>query len=167
RSSPGISTSRVFRVQSEQLCARSHGTGDSLDATSVWGAHDRCAISTKRELTSMKVAALAAAAALILAPAALARTTGTTLIAVDGPGFTLTLKEGAKTVTSLKAGTYSFKVEDKSNIHNFHLTGPGVNVKTSVGGVTSVTWKLKLEKGTYKYVCDPHATIMHGSFKVT
>jgi len=121
----------------------------------------------EEELTSMRVAALAAAAAVILAPAAFARTTGTTLVATDGPGFTITLKEGAKKVTTLKAGTYSFKVEDKSNIHNFHLTGPGVNVTTSVVGVTTVTWKLKLKKGTYKYVCDPHATIMHGSFKVT
>ena len=115
----------------------------------------------------MKVAALATAAVVILAPAAFARTTGTTLVATDGPGFTITLKEGAKKVTTLKAGTYSFKVEDKSNIHNFHLTGPGVNVKTLVGGVTTLIWKLKLKKGIYKYVCDPHATIMHGSFKVS
>ena len=115
----------------------------------------------------MKVAALAAAAVVILAPAAFARTTGTTLVAVDGPGFTITLKEGAKNVTTLTAGTYTFKVEDKSSIHNFHLTGPGVNVKTSVVGVTTVIWKLKLKKGIYKYVCDPHATIMHGSFKVS
>jgi hypothetical protein len=115
----------------------------------------------------MRVAVLAAAAAVILAPAAFARTTGTTLVAVDGPGFTITLKEGAKNVTTLKAGTYSFKVEDKSSIHNFHLTGPGVDVKPSVGGVTTDSWKLKLKKGTYKYAYDPHATIMHGSFKVT
>jgi hypothetical protein len=115
----------------------------------------------------MKVAALAAAAAVILAPAAFAHTTGTTLVATDGPGFTITLKEGGKKVTTLKAGTYSFKVEDKSNIHNFHLTGPGVNVKTSIPGVSTATWKLKLKKGIYKYVCDPHATIMHGSFKVS
>jgi len=114
----------------------------------------------------MKVAALAAAAAVILAPAALAHTTGTTLVATDGPGFTITLKEGAKSVTTLKAGTYTFKVEDKSSIHNFHLIGPGVNVKTSVVAVKTVIWTLKLKKGIYKYVCDPHATIMHGSFKV-
>jgi len=114
----------------------------------------------------MKVAALAAAAVVILAPAAFARTTGTTLVATDGPGFTITLKEGAKSVTTLKAGTYTFKVEDKSSIHNFHLTGPGVNVKTSVVAVKTVIWTLKLKEGIYKYECDPHATIMHGSFKV-
>jgi plastocyanin len=28
-------------------------------------------------------------------------------------------------------------------------------------------WKLTLKKGTYKYVCDPHASFMHGSFTVT
>ncbi len=67
---------------------------------------------------------------------------------------------------SLKAGSYAFKISDKSNIHNFHLTGPGVNKMTSVGGTGSSTWTLTLKKGTYKFVCDPHASIMHGSFKV-
>ena len=115
----------------------------------------------------MKLAALVAAAAVILVPTAFARTTGTTLVATDGPGFTITLKQGAKKVATLKAGTYTIKVQDKSNIHNFHLTGPGVNKKTSVGAVQNVTWKVTLKKGTYKYVCDPHVTIMHGTFKVT
>jgi plastocyanin len=42
-----------------------------------------------------------------------------------------------------------------------------VNKKTSVGALGTSTWKVTLKKGTYKYVCDPHVTIMHGSFKVT
>ena len=42
-----------------------------------------------------------------------------------------------------------------------------MNAKTSVVGVKTVIWKLKPKKGIYKYVCDPHATIMHGSFKVS
>ena len=70
-------------------------------------------------------------------------------------------------MTKLKAGTYTFKIQDKSNIHDFHLTGPGVNKKTSVGGQGATTWKLTLKKGTYKYVCDPHASFMHGSFTVS
>jgi plastocyanin len=70
-------------------------------------------------------------------------------------------------VSSLKAGTYKIVVSDKSSIHNFHLTGPGVNKTTSVGATGSKTWTVKLKKGTYKYVCDPHKTIMKGSFKVT
>jgi plastocyanin len=66
----------------------------------------------------------------------------------------------------LKAGTYTITVQDKSNIHNFHLTGPGVNKKTSVGGTGTTTWTVTLKKGTYKYICDPHAAAMKGSFTV-
>jgi plastocyanin len=113
----------------------------------------------------MKLVALAVIAAALLVPAASASTP--TLNGTVGPGFTITLKKGTTKVTKLKAGTYVFKIADKSAIHNFHLTGPGVNKKTSVGGTGSTTWKLKLTKGTYKYICDPHKTIMKGSFTVT
>jgi plastocyanin len=78
-----------------------------------------------------------------------------------GPGFTITI---AKKPT--KAGTYKLVVADKSNIHNFHLTGPGVNVKTSVPATGTKTFTIKLKKGTYKYVCDPHASVMKGSFTI-
>jgi len=112
----------------------------------------------------MKFVALAAIVAAIAVPSAGA-VTGK-LAGTVGPGFTITLKQAGKTVTKLKAGTYTITVADKSNIHDFHLAGPGVNKKTSVGGLGTTTWKLTLKKGTYKYVCDPHATIMHGTFKV-
>ena len=115
----------------------------------------------------MKIVLLAALCAAIAAPAALAGSNSTALTGTLGPGFTITLKQGSKTVKTLKAGTYTFKISDKSNIHNFHLSGPGVNKKTSVAGTGSSTWTVKLSKGTYKYVCDPHKTIMHGSFTVT
>ncbi len=113
----------------------------------------------------MKIVLLAALCAAIAAPAAFAKSP--TLTGTVGPGFTITLTQGGKSVKSLKAGTYVFKISDKSNIHDFHLTGPGVNKTTTVGGTGSSTWTLKLKEGTYKYICDPHATIMHGSFKVT
>ena len=85
-----------------------------------------------------------------------------------GPGFTITLKKGTVKVKTLKAGKYSITVSDKSNIHDFHLKGPGVNkiiTTTPFKGTKTVTVKLK--KGTYKYVCDPHASLMTHSFKVT
>ena len=113
----------------------------------------------------MKFVALAALAAALAVPAAFAGTT--TLTGTDGPGFTITLKQGSAKVTNLKAGTYTFQIADKSNIHNFHLSGPGVNKKTSVSGTGSSTWTVNLKSGTYKFVCDPHATIMKGSFKVS
>ena len=114
----------------------------------------------------MRIAlAVAAVAALLVVPTVGAA--GGTLKGTDGPGFTITLTQSGKKVSSLKAGTYKIVVSDKSSIHNFHLTGPGVNKSTSVGATGSKTWTVKLKKGTYKYVCDPHKTIMKGSFKVT
>jgi plastocyanin len=113
------------------------------------------------------VALLTGFTALLAVSSALAAPSATgTLVATDGPGFTITLTKGGTKVKSLTAGTYTITVRDKSNIHNFHLTGPGVNKKTSVAAVATFTWKVTLKKGTYKYVCDPHATIMKGSFTV-
>lgn len=93
--------------------------------------------------------------------AAVPKPTGTV-----GPGFTITLKQGGKKVTQLKAGRVSITIRDVSAAHNFHLSGPGVNRKTSVAARTTVTWNLTLRKGTYRFVCDPHATSMKGSFIV-
>jgi plastocyanin len=105
------------------------------------------------------------AAALVVAASATAATP--TLTGTDGPGFTITLKKGSTKVTSLKAGKYKIVIKDLSNIHNFHLKGPGVDKKTGVGPKGTFTWMVTLKKGTYKFVCDPHASIMKGSFKVT
>jgi plastocyanin len=89
-----------------------------------------------------------------------------TLVGTVGPGFTITLKKSGTKVTKLKAGKYSITINDLSSSHNFHLTGPGVNKATSVGGTGKTTWTVTLQKGkTYRFVCDPHATIMKGSFK--
>jgi plastocyanin len=94
---------------------------------------------------------------------------GTKLKATVGPGFTISLKDGAgKAVKKVHAGTsYRVSVADKSALHDFHLTGPGVNKKTAVGQKATVTWKLKFRKGTYRFVCDPHKSVMKGSFKAS
>jgi hypothetical protein len=45
-----------------------------------------------------------------------------------GPGFTIGLTMHGKKVTKLKAGTaYRFVIRDRSSIHDFHLSGPGLN----------------------------------------
>jgi hypothetical protein len=113
----------------------------------------------------MKVLLLAALAAVMLVPAAFAATP--ILNGTDGPGFTITLKKAGVKVTKLKAGTYLFKIADKSSIHNFHLIGPGIDKKTAVGFQGNVTWKLTLKKGTYKFMCDPHRSFMKVSFTVS
>jgi plastocyanin len=71
------------------------------------------------------------------------------------------------TLKTVKAGTYRIKIEDKASIHNFHLTGPGVDKSTSVAGVVETTWTVRLKPGKYTFVCDPHASRMRGSFRVT
>jgi hypothetical protein len=77
-------------------------------------------------MKQMKHAALVAVLATALAvPSALAaRSTTGTLVATDGPGFTITLTQAGKKVKSLTAGTYTIKLQDKSKLHNFHLSGP-------------------------------------------
>ena len=84
-----------------------------------------------------------------------------------GPGFTISLKLAGKKVKTLKATTYRFKVVDRSSSHNFRLRGPGHNKAiTSVGFTGTKTVTIKLRKGTYRFVCDPHSSDMKGSFKV-
>jgi plastocyanin len=107
-----------------------------------------------------------AAVALGLLAAAPAQAAPPKLVGTVGPGFTITLKKSGTKVTKLKAGRYSITINDLSSSHNFHLTGPGVNKKTSVGGTGKTTWTVTLQKGkTYRFVCDPHASFMKGSFK--
>jgi plastocyanin len=110
----------------------------------------------------IKLTLIAIVAILALAAPTFAASRTNTLSGTDGPGFTITMNK--KTV---KAGTYVITIHDKSNIHNFHLTGPGVNKLTSVARVYTTKWTVKLKKGTYHFVCDPHRTIMLGVLKVT
>jgi hypothetical protein len=90
------------------------------------------------------------------------------LVGTVGPGFTIKLTRFGKPFKILKAGTYSITVADKSNIHNFHLRGPGVNKEiTKIGFIGTKTVIVKFSKGKFAFICDPHATTMKGSFTVT
>ena len=85
----------------------------------------------------------------------------------EGDAYVITLMDSTGApVSSLKAGSYTVKVKDASKIHNFHLTGPGVEQKSSVPEITEATWTVTLQAGTYTYKCDPHPK-MTGSFTVT
>jgi plastocyanin len=88
---------------------------------------------------------------------------GTTLNGSVGPGFDISL-DGTDGLT---AGSYTLVVNDQSSSHNFHLTGPGgVDVSTSVEETGEKSFDIKLQPGEYKFVCDPHASQMNGSFTV-
>jgi plastocyanin len=121
------------------------------------------------------VAVVAGAAAVLALPASAATPSFAGSV---GPGFTITM---AKKPT--KAGKITLVVNDKASIHNFHLRGPGgkeisgtataggktktvKSIATSVGSSGKTTFVLTLKKGSYTFVCDPHASQMKGSFTV-
>jgi plastocyanin len=110
----------------------------------------------------LAAASLAALAASATAGAATPTLTGSVTSAAK-----ITLTQGGKPLKTLKAGTYTIVVKDTTGQHNFHLTGPGVNKTTSVAATQTVTWKVKLAKGKYTFVCDPHKSFMKGSFTVS
>jgi len=89
------------------------------------------------------------------------------LFATVGPGFTISLRNAqGQTVTQLDPGPYRIVVRDLSDFHNFHLSGPGVDLATDVGTVETVTWEVTFVEGRYTFLCDPHATQMRGAFTV-
>jgi len=109
-----------------------------------------------------------AAAALAATGSSSAAASAKTVKGTVGPGFTIALTMSGKNVTKLKAGTpYRFVISDRADVHDFHLSGPGFNrVLTSVEFVGTKSFVLRLKKGSYRFVCDPHAGIMHGGFLV-
>lgn len=113
------------------------------------------------------LAALAAVVALL--PAAGGADTAPQLIGDVGPAdaFKINLFDASGNVVKhLEPGTYTLLVRDHSQLHDFDLFGPGVSVKTDVGFVGEQTFTITLQDGLYRYVCDPHASFMKGSFTV-
>jgi plastocyanin len=106
--------------------------------------------------------------ALVVADAGTAATPKT-ITGTVGPGFTIGLTMNGQKVTKLKAGTqYRLVITDRSSIHDFHLSGPGIDrVLTSVGFTGKKSFVLTLKKGSYRFRCDPHASFMHGAFSVS
>lgn len=78
----------------------------------------------------------------------------------------LTTEDGTK-VESLPAGSYTLKVDDQTVVHNFHLSGEGVDAETGVSAKEAKSFEITLKAGKYEYVCDPHSDSMSGSFTVT
>ena len=94
-------------------------------------------------------------------PGQLVATVGTN----DATNISLTMN-GTR-VMHLAAGTYQIEVHDNSTFHDFHLTGPGVDMKTEVDTRSVVTWTVTFTDGVYTFVCDPHVSTMNGHFRVS
>ena len=86
-------------------------------------------------------------------------------LASDHNAYAISLKDstGAK-VTHLDPGAYTITVHDYAALHNFDLAGRGVSMATDIVGTGDTTWNVTFTNGTYRFLCDAHPTIMHGSF---
>jgi plastocyanin len=85
-----------------------------------------------------------------------------------GPSQTITLKTAnGKRLSMASRGTYLLTVTDRSDEHNFYVSGPGIRKQiTSVGFTGKKTVKITLRPGRYAFVCTPHSDDMRGAFRV-
>ncbi len=107
-------------------------------------------------------------AAVLLPGAAHSAATATQLNVTVGPGFSIKVADATgHAVSQLDAGDYSITIKNLSPAqeHNFHLTGPGIDMFTAFDNNT-VTWDVSFVNGTYKWKCDAHPTLMKGSLHV-
>jgi plastocyanin len=163
-------------VPAERAFASSSSRAESAGAREAYARRWEQVDSTGRrcDLRSRLVvlaAVLVAAAALVTVgvAATMHETALPKLKGTIGPGYTISLKNAqGKRVTTLKHGKYTLVVQDKANIHNFTLNGPGIKNKmitgTSFVGPKTVTVTLKA--GKYRYYCTVHPFVT-GTFKVT
>jgi hypothetical protein len=69
---------------------------------------------------------------------------------------------------TIPAGTYTIRVSDDTDEHNFHIVGPGVDQSTPVSGSGSPTWTVTFQAGgLYRFVCDTHVDFMFGAFQAS
>jgi plastocyanin len=110
----------------------------------------------KRTPAVVAVALIVCAIAALPVLAATPRVTGNV-----GPGYTISVVK-----KPTKRGKVTLVVNDRSSIHNFHLRGPNVNVKTTVAFTGTKRFTATLKKGRYTFLCDPHSSAMRGSFTI-
>lgn len=113
----------------------------------------------KRMLISIVL--FAALALPLSAPAGTDVVAPTKLTGVTGPGFTIVVRKAGTKVTRLKPGKYAITVTDRSGLHNFVLTGPGIRNKviTGLGFTGRRTATVTLKRGRYEYYCTPHRSM--------
>ncbi len=83
------------------------------------------------------------------------------LIGRVGPGFDISISDN-----SVPAGRYKLIVRDRSTIHNFHISGTGVDKKTGIPFEGRKVFKITFTAGTYDIVCDKHSS-MDTTLRVT
>lgn len=110
----------------------------------------------------LTVAALAAASL----PLAASGSPGKPLLnaKVSARSISLTDANGQR-VKVLVQNTYRVVVKDASKTQNFHLVGPGVNLRTKPAATVTREWSVDLRPGTYVYKSDKNPRL-RGTFTV-
>ncbi len=99
---------------------------------------------------TLRIALLPVALIAVTVPATASAAASTKLTGTVSAKGELSLAMAGKKVTTLKAGTYSLKVNDKSRKFEFRISGPGLDKTiTSDTFMGSKTEQVKLDKGTY------------------
>ena len=83
-----------------------------------------------------------------------------------GPGTQISLTSGGRTLSRLAPGAYKVRVRDRSRRDNFHLSGPGVNRRTSIALTGQPTWTVRFVRGVYRFRSDAHPSLLRGTFDV-
>jgi plastocyanin len=120
--------------------------------------------------TALATLIVLALGALVFATAGFGRSSAT-LKGTVGPGFTITLTKAGHRFTSIRRGTYTITVRDRSRIHNFVLektrSGDFEKRITTVAFVGTKTVTVRLSPGRWEFFCVPHESVMHHNFRVT
>src|SRR5947207_11813364 len=114
---------------------------------------------------TIRIALVTLLAALVL-PSAVAEADNPKLVAVVGTNdaYVISLRDPSGNAVQLAPGTYDIAVSDRSEIHNFHLKGPGVDMSSPIEEKQEATWTVTIGEGRYTYICDAHAFQMRGYF---
>jgi hypothetical protein len=93
-------------------------------------------------------------------------TTANLIVTVSSAKISLTDVGGTR-ITSVKSGRYVIVVRDRSTRENFHLITPDplLRLRTGLGYVGTVKWRITLARGVYRFVSDGRHSL-RGSFKV-
>ena len=83
---------------------------------------------------------------------------------VTSRAISLTDANGQR-VKVLLRNSYLLTVKDLSRTQNFHLVGPGLNLRTRPGATVTRTWSVDLRPGIYVYKSDKSPRL-RGTFTV-
>jgi hypothetical protein len=68
---------------------------------------------------------------------------------------------------TVQHGRYKLVVHDTATLHNWHITGQGVDHATVISGTGTFKWRVRLLAGSYHVQCDMHPATMHFDISVS